>query len=78
MNKFIQSTKQFFNKKQVRIIIALLVIVIIMTGIAFGIIALVNAFRDPCTKQPGTTWDENLKVCVKDSWSYEYWPSGPE
>ena len=66
MNKFIQSTKQFFNKKPVRIVTAIVIIAIIMTGVAFGVIALVNAFSDPCTKQPGTTWDKDLKVCVKD------------
>jgi hypothetical protein len=69
MNKFIQSTKQFFNKKPVRIVTALLVIAIIMTGVVFGVIALVKALSDPdpCAKQPGTTWDKNLKVCVKNS-----------
>ena len=67
MNKFIQNTKLFFNKKPVRIVTALLVIAAIMTGVAFGVIALVNAFSDPCAKQPGTTWDKDLKVCVKDS-----------
>lgn len=67
MNKFIQSTKQFFNKKPVRIIVALLIIAAIMTGISFGVIALVKALSDPCAKQPGTTWDKDLKVCVKDS-----------
>lgn len=64
---FIQSTKQFFNKKPVRIIIALIIIAVIMTGVAFGIMALIGAFSDPCAKQPGTTWDKDLKVCVKDS-----------
>ena len=67
MNKFIQNTKLFFNKKPVRIVVALLIIAAIMTGVAFGVIALVNAFSDPCAKQPGTTWDKDLKVCVKDS-----------
>ena len=66
-NKFIMSTKLFFNKKPVRIVVALLIIAAIMTGVAFGVIALVNAFSDPCAKQPGTTWDKDLKVCVKDS-----------
>ena len=64
MNKFIQNTKLFFNKKPVRIVVALLVIAIIMTGVAFGVIALVNAFSDPC--QSGYYYDNNLKVCVKD------------
>jgi len=67
INKFILGTKQFFNKKPVRIVVALLVIVAIMTGVAFGIMALIGAFSDPCTKQTGTTWDKDLKVCVKDS-----------
>lgn len=67
MNKFIQNTKLFFNKKPVRIIVALIVIAGIMTGVAFGIIALLAAVSDPCAKQPGTTWDKDLKVCVKDS-----------
>ena len=64
MNKFIQSTKQFFNKKPVRIVVALLIIAAIMTGIAFGIMALIGAFKDPC--QSGYHYDNNLKVCVKD------------
>ena len=67
MNKFIQNTKLFFSKKPVRIVTALIIIAAIMTGVAFGVIALVNAFSDPCAKQPGTTWDKDLKVCVKDS-----------
>uniref|UniRef100_A0A6C0LDS3 Uncharacterized protein n=1 Tax=viral metagenome TaxID=1070528 RepID=A0A6C0LDS3_9ZZZZ len=67
INKFILGTKQFFNKKPVRIVVALLVIAIIMTGISFGVIALVKALSDPCAKQTGTTWDKDLKVCVKDS-----------
>jgi hypothetical protein len=66
MNKFILSTKQFFNKKPVRIVTALLIIAAIMTGISFGVIALVKALSDPCAKLPGTTWDKDLKVCVKD------------
>ena len=64
MNKFLQNTKLFFNKKPVRIIIALLVIAAIMTGVAFGIMALVGAFKNPC--QSGYYYDNNLKVCVKD------------
>jgi hypothetical protein len=64
MNKFIQNTKLFFYKKPVRIIIALLVIAAIMTGVAFGVIALVNALSDPCEKQPGKEWNKDLKKCV--------------
>lgn len=67
MNNTINKIKLFFKGKPARIIIALLVIAAIMTGVAFGVIALVNAMLDPCAKQPGTTWDKNLKVCVKDS-----------
>ena len=67
MNNTINKIKLFFKSKPGRIIIALLVIAAIMTGIAFAIIALVNALSDPCANQPGTTWDKNLKVCVKDS-----------
>ena len=65
MNKFIQNTKLFFNKKPVRIVVALLVIAAIMTGVAFGIMALVGAFKNPC--QSGYYYDNNLNVCVKDS-----------
>ena len=43
---------------------ALLVIAAIMTGIAFGIMALIGALKDPC--QSGYHYDNNLKVCVKD------------
>lgn len=67
MNNIINKIKLFLKGKPARIIIALLVIAAIMTGVAFGVIALVNAFSDPCTNQPGTTWDKNLKFCVKNS-----------
>ena len=67
MNNTINKIKLFFKGKPARIIIALLVIAAIMTGVAFGVIALVNALSDPCANQLGTTWDKNLKVCVKDS-----------
>ena len=67
MNKFIQSTKKFFSTKPVRIVIALIIIAAIMTGVSFGVIALVKALSGPCDKQPGTTWDNDLKTCVKDS-----------
>lgn len=63
-NNFIQSTKKFFNKKPVRIIFAIIVIASIMTGIGFAIIALVGALSDPCSKQPGTVWSDDVKSCI--------------
>ena len=67
MAKFIENTKNFFKGKPVRIIMALLVIGIIMTGIAFGIIAIVKAMSDPCSNQPGKVWNKDLKMCVQDN-----------
>jgi hypothetical protein len=64
MNNTINKIKLFFKGKPARIIIALLVIAAIMTGVAFGVIALVNALSDPCEKQPGKEWNNDLKKCV--------------
>ena len=68
MSKFTQNIKNFFQKKPVRIITAITIIAGIMTGIAFGLIAIIRAIkkRNPCASQPGYTWDNDLKVCVKD------------
>ena len=61
MNNTINKIKLFFKGKPARIIIALLVIAAIMTGVAFGVIALINALSDPCAKQPGKEWNKDLK-----------------
>jgi len=67
MNKFIQSTKQFLSKKPIRIVVALLVIAGIMTGVAFGIMALINTIKKPENQcKSGYHYDKGLKVCVKD------------
>lgn len=65
MNNTINKIKLFLKGKPARIVIALLVIAAIMTGVAFGIMAIIGAFKDPC--QSGYYYDNNLKVCVKDS-----------
>jgi hypothetical protein len=64
MNNTINRIKVFFKGKPARIIIALLVIAAIMTGVAFGVIALVNAISDPCAQQQGKEWNKELKKCV--------------
>ena len=58
--------KLYYKKKPVRVIIALIIIAGIMTGVAFGIIALVRALnkQDPCAKEPGKIWNEDAKMCV--------------
>ena len=56
--------KLYYNKKPVRVIIALIIIAGIMTGVAFGVIALVRALKDPCANEPGKTWNEDAKMCV--------------
>ena len=64
MNDTINKIKLFLKGKPARIIIALLVIAAIMTGVAFGVIALVNTLSDPCAKQQGKEWNKDLKKCV--------------
>ena len=59
--------KLYYNKKPVRVIIALIIIAGIMTGVAFGIMALIKALSDPCAQQPGKTWNKELKRCVFES-----------
>lgn len=64
MSNFINKAKTFFNGKPVRIIIALIIIAAIMTGVAFGIIALVNSLSAKCSNQPGTDWNNDLQKCI--------------
>ena len=64
---FIQKTKEFFNKKSVRIFIALLIIAGILTGVSIGIIALVRKVQDPCINETGKSWNDELKMCVEDN-----------
>lgn len=68
-NNFVKNTKQFFNKKPVRIILAVVVIASIMAAISFGIIELVRMITDPCYKQVGTTWSDKFKRCMKNGCS---------
>ena len=69
MSKFTQNIKNFFKKKSVRIITAIIVIAGIMTGIAFALIAILRAInkKDPCASQPGTTFDKSINKCVKNN-----------
>ena len=70
MNKFILNTKQFFNKKPVRIMLALLIIAVIMTGVAFGIMTLNGALNPPNPPQrcpKGQTIDKTYNTCLKDA-----------
>ena len=62
MNKTINKIKLFFKSKPARIIIGLLLIAIIMTGVAFGIIAFVNALTNPCPS--GQKWNKDIKKCI--------------
>ena len=64
MNNTINKIKLFFKSKPITIIIALLVIAAIMTGVAFGVIALIKATSDPCANQIGKVWNNDLKKCV--------------
>ena len=64
MPNFLDKTKQFLKGRPVRIIIALLIIAGIMTGVAFGIIALMGIISDPCPA--GSTIDKQLNKCVQD------------
>lgn len=56
--------KGFFSKKPVRIIFSLIVITAILVGVAFGIMALINALSDKCANQPGKDWNSDLGMCV--------------
>ena len=64
MNNAINKIKVFFKSKPVRIVVALIIIAAVMTGVGFGVIALVNALKAPC--KSGYQYDKDLKVCVKD------------
>jgi hypothetical protein len=65
MSNVWNKTKLIFEGKPVRIIIALLIIAGIMTGVAFGIIALMRVLSDPCPS--GKHMDTDLKICVYDN-----------
>lgn len=67
LNNFIQNTKQFFNKKPVRIILAILIIASIMTGVAFGIIAIVRSLNPQSKCPKGQTFDENYNTCLENA-----------
>lgn len=67
MSKFTQNIKNFFQKKPVRIITAITIIAGIMTGIAFGLIAIIRAIKNPCASQPGTTFDTSINKCVPNN-----------
>ena len=69
MSKVIQNIKNFFKKKPVRIITALIIIAGIMTGIAFGLIAIIRAInkKNPCASQPGTKFDTSINKCVPNN-----------
>ena len=55
MTKFIDKTKAFFKEKPVRIILALIIIASIMTGVAFGIIALLNSLKKKWNQPIGSS-----------------------
>lgn len=54
----------YYNKKPIRIIIALIIIAAIMTGISFGITALIKSLSDKCANEPGKVWNQDLNKCV--------------
>lgn len=56
--------KAFFSNKPLRIIFSLIIIAGILTGVAFGIMALLNAISDKCANQPGKDWNSDLGMCV--------------
>lgn len=60
-NQTFNKIKIFFNKKPVRIIIALLVIAAIMTGVSFAIIALLHAISPKASKCQHDTIEINGK-----------------
>ena len=63
--KIISTTKIIFGNKVVRLIFFLLVIGGILTGVAFGIIALIRSLKDPCTTDPTRPiYDPDSKACV--------------
>lgn len=53
MIKFFDKTKKFLKKKPVRIILALIIIASIMTGVAFGIMLLVDSLKTPLKCKAG-------------------------
>jgi len=65
--KIISTTKIIFGNKVVRLIFFLLVIGGILTGVAFGIIALTRSLKNPCTTDPTRPiYDPDTKACVPD------------
>jgi len=65
--KIISTTKSIFGNKVVRLIFFLLVIGGILTGVAFGIIALTRSLKNPCTTDPTRPiYDLDSKACVPD------------
>ncbi len=57
-NNFIENTKKFFDKKPVRIVVAIIVIVAIMTAVGYGIYKLYLLLSDPCGHEPGKRWSD--------------------
>jgi hypothetical protein len=66
-NNFIENTKKFFDKKPVRIVVAIIVIVAIMTAVGYGIYELYLLLSDPCAHEPGKRWSDELKTCVLEN-----------
>ncbi len=62
---FIDKTKTFLKQRPVRIVISIIVIVSIMVGVAFGIIALFRVISDKCANEVGyPIWNDNINTCV--------------
>lgn len=77
-NKFVNGTKKAFENikkftktKAFRLIIALIVIGVIITGVSLVIINLMKAIKQKCTDQPGTKWSDSLKMCIHECTYYK-------
>lgn len=72
MNKDISNIKIKINKalqnpkvrQGIKITIALIIIGAIMTGAAFGLMALMRSINDPCANQPNKVYKKEIKMCV--------------
>ena len=74
----ISKTKKVLNNKIVRLVFFLLVIVSIITGIAFGIMALVKSITDPCSQQPNSTFCKKTGLCIKNDYCPKPYIFDPE